>query len=134
MHRFRVFRETKSGYRIRAKWRTIIYQLKPVKRRFFGKSRASHYAYINREGKYKRDDIEQIESGNLPSWAVDAQHFWKAADKYERANGRIYTELEISLPRELKPRTKTRASSTICRKDFKQKLYVFLCDSYTFSK
>ncbi|EMN9522015.1 AAA family ATPase [Acinetobacter baumannii] len=66
-----------------------------------GSRGASHYAYINREGKYKRDDIEQIESGNLPSWAVDAQHFWKAADKYERANGRIYTELEISLPREL---------------------------------
>ncbi|HGW4640028.1 TPA: AAA family ATPase [Acinetobacter baumannii] len=66
-----------------------------------GSRGASHYAYINREGKYKRDDIEQIESGNLPSWAVDAQHFWKAADKYERANGRVYTELEISLPREL---------------------------------
>lgn len=66
-----------------------------------GSRGASHYAYINREGKYKRDDLEQIESGNLPSWAVDAQHFWKVADKYERANGRVYTELEISLPREL---------------------------------
>ncbi len=27
--------------------------------------------------------------------------FWKSADKNERINGRIYTELEISLPREL---------------------------------
>ena len=62
---------------------------------------ASHYAYINRDGKYKRADIEKIESGNLPTWAKDAKHFWKSADKNERMNGRVYTELEISLPREL---------------------------------
>nr|WP_171264641.1 AAA family ATPase [Acinetobacter pittii] len=62
---------------------------------------ANHYAYINRDGKYKRDDLENIKSGNLPSWATDAKHFWKSADKNERINGRVYTELEISLPREL---------------------------------
>lgn len=66
-----------------------------------GSRGASHYAYINRDGKYKRADIEKIESGNLPSWAKDAKHFWKSADKNERMNGRVYTELEISLPREL---------------------------------
>lgn len=66
-----------------------------------GSRGASHYAYINRDGKYKRADIEKIESGNLPSWAKDAKHFWKLADKNERMNGRVYTELEISLPREL---------------------------------
>ena len=66
-----------------------------------GSRGASHYAYINREGKYKRDDLECIKSGNLPSWATDAKHFWKSADKNERINGRIYKELEISLPREL---------------------------------
>jgi hypothetical protein len=37
----------------------------------------------------------------LPTWAKDAKHFWKSADKNERMNGRVYTELEISLPREL---------------------------------
>lgn len=66
-----------------------------------GSRGASHYAYINRDGKYKRADIEKIESGNLPTWAKDAKHFWKSADKNERMNGRVYTELEISLPREL---------------------------------
>ncbi|MFC3172605.1 MobA/MobL family protein [Acinetobacter vivianii] len=66
-----------------------------------GSRGASHYAYINRDGKYKRDDLENLESGNLPSWARDAAHFWKSADKNERINGRIYKELEISLPREL---------------------------------
>lgn len=66
-----------------------------------GSRGASHYAYINRDGKYKRDDLENLESGNLPTWARDAAHFWKSADKNERINGRIYKELEISLPREL---------------------------------
>ena len=63
---------------------------------------ANHHAYINREGKYeKRGDLEITSSGNLPSWAKDANHFWQSADKYERQNGRVYKELEISLPREL---------------------------------
>ena len=66
-----------------------------------GSRGASHFAYINRDGKYKRDDLENLRSGNLPSWATDAKHFWKSADKNERINGRIYKELEISLPREL---------------------------------
>ena len=63
---------------------------------------ANHLAYINREGKYgNREDLENTSFGNLPNWATDAQHFWKSADQYERKNGRIYTEIEISLPREL---------------------------------
>jgi hypothetical protein len=81
-----------------------IYHLSVKSGRQYGSSGsrgASHYAYINREGKYKREDLENIKSGNLPNWAKDAAHFWKSADKNERINGRIYTELEISLPREL---------------------------------
>lgn len=63
---------------------------------------ANHHAYINREDKYKnREDLETKHSGNLPNWAKDAKHFWASADKYERKNGRVYKELEISLPREL---------------------------------
>lgn len=63
---------------------------------------ANHHAYINREDKYKnREDLETKHSGNLPNWAIDAKHFWASADRYERKNGRVYKELEISLPREL---------------------------------
>ena len=64
---------------------------------------ASHAQYIVREGKYaSREDAVMVESGNMPTWAKEnPRKFWKAADKFERANGRTYTELEISLPREL---------------------------------
>ena len=64
-----------------------------------------HKAYIDREGKYKsRGDLEYAEHGNMPSWAKDnSGDFWKAADMYERANGRSFTEIEIALPNELNP-------------------------------
>lgn len=68
---------------------------------------ASHAGYIAREGKYAREkdnDLEHTESGNMPAWAVHKPaEFWKAADTYERANGCTYREIEIALPRELKP-------------------------------
>ena len=64
---------------------------------------AAHSQYIEREGKYaQREDKILSESGNMPVWAQQSpREFWKAADKHERANGRSYRELEISLPREL---------------------------------
>ena len=73
-----------------------------------GKGNASPHAdYIAREGKYARDedsDLEHKESGNMPAWAAHKpSEFWKAADTFERANGCTYREIEIALPRELKP-------------------------------
>ena len=63
---------------------------------------AAHFTYIIREGSYKRSDIEYVKHSNYPEWAAENPvKFWKAADLYERANGRMYTELEIALPREL---------------------------------
>lgn len=65
---------------------------------------AVHAAYISREGKYaskEKDDLEQVVSGNLPSWADHPSDFWKAADEHERANGTVYREFELALPREL---------------------------------
>lgn len=68
---------------------------------------ASHADYIARDGKYAREkdnDLEHTESGNMPAWAVHKpSEFWKAADTFERANGCTYREIEIALPRELKP-------------------------------
>ena len=65
-----------------------------------GKAKAD---YINREGKYAdKPDLEYKESGNMPEWAQsDPRTFWKASDKSERANGRVWTEIEIALPREI---------------------------------
>uniref|UniRef100_UPI0037545C70 MobA/MobL family protein n=2 Tax=Enterobacterales TaxID=91347 RepID=UPI0037545C70 len=73
-----------------------------------GKGSASPHAdYISREGKYAREkdsDLEHKESGNMPAWAAHKpSEFWKAADTSERANGCTYREIEIALPRELKP-------------------------------
>jgi len=68
---------------------------------------ASHADYIAREGKYAREkdnDLEHKESGNMPAWAAhNPPEFWQAADTFERANGCTYREIEIALPRELKP-------------------------------
>lgn len=73
-----------------------------------GKGNASPHAdYIARDGKYAREkdsDLEHKESGNMPAWAAHKpSEFWKAADTFERANGCTYREIEIALPRELKP-------------------------------
>ena len=71
-----------------------------------GKSAAAHANYIAREGTYAQgryvEDFVHAESWNMPDWsAQNAIDFWQAADAYERANGRLYTEIEIALPREL---------------------------------
>ena len=60
--------------------------------------------YIQRQGKYAkdRDDVAHTQSGNLPTWAEGQPGaYWEAADQYERANGRLYREIEFALPREL---------------------------------
>lgn len=68
-----------------------------------GSSASAHADYIERENKYSnREDLIVSESGNMPSWAVEnPSDFWKASDENERANGRVYTEIEIALPNEL---------------------------------
>jgi hypothetical protein len=71
-----------------------------------GRSALAHAHYIAREGPYVQgrftEQFVQVEHRNMPAWAQDTpQAFWAAADTYERANGRLYTELEIALPREL---------------------------------
>lgn len=63
-----------------------------------------HADYILREGRYsggKRAEELVYKDANLPRWARSASVFFACADKYERANGRAYTEFEIALPNEL---------------------------------
>ncbi len=69
-----------------------------------GQSAAATFAYLCRQGRYSRDTSELLhrESQKLPAWAVnDPALYWKAADQHERANGRLYQQVEIGLPREL---------------------------------
>lgn len=62
-----------------------------------------HARYITRQGKYsKQEDLGDAGYGNLPAWAGDDPlEFWRAADKYERANGAVYREYVIAFPAEL---------------------------------
>lgn len=69
-----------------------------------GQSAAAKVDYIEREGKYRRDPTEVLhsESGNMPAFAQqDHRSYWQAADLYERANGRLFKEVEFALPVEL---------------------------------
>ena len=60
--------------------------------------------YIEREGRYEKDgeELEHKEHGNMPEWAEDDPgKYWEAADEHERANGRLYSEVQFALPKEL---------------------------------
>ena len=69
-----------------------------------GQSARAKADYIEREGKYERqdDELAHRESENMPEWAEeDPRSYWEAADEHERVNGRLYPEVEFALPREL---------------------------------
>jgi hypothetical protein len=85
-----------------------------------GQSAAAHGEYIAREGKYAQKAVAElavhVEHGNLPEFAEgDAHAFWRSADAHERANGRLWTELEVSIPREL-----SREDQLSLVRDFRQ--------------
>ena len=72
-----------------------------------GQSARAKSEYIEREGRYagkdgqKKADVLIVSSGNMPKWALNHRDYWKAADQYERSNGRLYKEIEFALPAEL---------------------------------
>ena len=83
-----------------------------------GQSASAKADYIEREGRYDGDaaELEHSESGNMPEWAEDAPHaYWEAADAHERANGRLYSELQFALPVELDERQRRDLASTFAQ-------------------
>ncbi len=62
-----------------------------------------HSRYDARQGKWQsRNDLVSVEYDNMPDWAEDEPlKLWRAADRYERANGSAYIEATIALPQEL---------------------------------
>ena len=69
-----------------------------------GQSARAKSDYIEREGRYEKDgeELEHKEHGNMPEWAEDDPgKYWEAADEHERANGRLYSEVQFALPKEL---------------------------------
>ena len=69
-----------------------------------GQSARAKSDYIEREGRYEKDseELEYKEHGNMPEWAEEnPKEYWSAADQYERSNGRLYSEVQFALPKEL---------------------------------
>ena len=79
-----------------------------------GQSARAKSDYIEREGRYEKDqeELEYKEHGNMPEWAEDDPgSYWSAADEYERANGRLYSEVQFALPKELNEAERRSAAS-----------------------
>ena len=86
--------------------------------RIGGQSAKAKSDYNEREGRYEKDgeELEYKESGNMPEWAEDdPQKYWEAADAGERANGRLYREVEFALPRELNKQERHEVASSFAK-------------------
>ena len=74
--------------------------------------------YIERSGRYASDHAELLHKGhgNMPAWAESCpRNYWEAADAHERANGRLFKQLEFALPKELSAAQQTALASSFCR-------------------
>ena len=84
-------------------WQSFILKLASVPAPA-GQSALAKNQYIEREGRYEKDgdELEHKENENMPEWARDdPEKYWEAADEHERANGRLYSEVQFALPKEL---------------------------------
>lgn len=73
-----------------------------------------HLKYIDREGKYKKEDILFKEVKNLPEEFEDIKDFWESVEKNERVNSNLYRELEIALPREFSNKENKKIVDEFC--------------------
>lgn len=83
-----------------------------------GQSAAKKFDYIARRGDYTRqeDRLVHLVSGNLPAWSeASPREYWRAADVYERANGRLFKQIEAALPRELTHEQRVELSESFAR-------------------
>ena len=84
-----------------------------------GQSASAKSDYIEREGRYEKDgeELEHKEHGNMPEWAEDDPgKYWEAADEHERANGRLYSEVQFALPKELNEDERREAASSFAER------------------
>ena len=97
-----------------------VYHLKvSIGSRAGGQSAGAKADYIEREGNYEKDreELEHKEHGNMPEWAKDDPHsYWEAADDHERANGRLYREVQFALPKELNEEQRRELASGFAKR------------------
>ncbi len=63
----------------------------------------AHFHYITGTGNYsEKEDVVHVHHCNYPAWCQDNPAlFWHLGDQLTRANGKVYSEFEAALPREL---------------------------------
>ena len=84
-----------------------------------GQSALAKSQYIEREGRYEKngEELEHKENENMPEWARDdPEKYWEAADEHERANGRLYSEVQFALPKELNEDERREAASSFAER------------------
>lgn len=87
----------------------------------------AHSAYIERElefEKLKEARGEDIIRGhdNFPEWAEnEPRRFWEAQEQFERSNANAYREIEIALPKELKPEQMEGLVKEFSKEQFQEK-------------
>lgn len=84
-----------------------------------GQSASAKVMYNSRTFKYKqqKQKADHIASGNMPKWAEDDPLlYWKSADRYERANGKLYHQIEFSLPVEIDFQSKIKVSENFAKR------------------
>ena len=80
-------------------------------------SAAARSDYIERSGRYRHDEAEVLHKGhgNMPAWVKNyPRNYWEAADTHERANGRLFKQIEFALPKELSPQQQTELAVSFC--------------------
>ncbi len=73
-------------------------------------SAQGRFEYVCRAWRFSHDanEVQHVQSGNMPAWAMENPGaYWSAADLHERANGRLFKQLEFALPRELSEEEQT---------------------------
>lgn len=68
-------------------------------------SASAKHDFIARADESSREDqLVFVHHGNMPAWAQDDPSlYWRSAEEHERANARLFKEVEFELPMELTP-------------------------------
>lgn len=97
--RWKDFSRDESRRRVEKTTNQILLALQNDSENIFAES---HVQYINRDKAFQKRGGCLYKNHHLPAWAKnDPVVFFAAADRYERANGERYKEIEFSLPNEL---------------------------------
>ena len=81
-------------------------------------SASAKHDFIARDDEPSREDrLVFVQHGNMPLWAqVDPSLYWRSAEEHERANARLFKEVEFELPAALTQAQKEELVTRYTRK------------------